>query len=500
MRKLIATLAAAALAALTATAQDRITLAIGEPRTVDLPILAENYKYAPQDVIKVTDFNGKQMRLLGLRQGDCELEVMGGGVTRAYSVVVVDNIRKLYDRLLVDLDDLPELDITINQDYIVIKGEVSDIAHWKLLRQVLPRYVGACENRAVFRPSPENLIQLKKLLEQSGFAVSDKAIPDEANQIGFQFAQNIITLTGRLYTQKDVEQIARLLSTQDWLHTDGAPTDDGRIRVIVNTTVDPVMIDVGAVYAAISKGSTREIGSEGNPLSIEGNFGYIFDIIAGRHNGSSAVIGGSLNNVIKFLAENGVSRFKTAGHLSFISNNERSATFHSGGTVFVRVQGKDNGDLKEVPYGLAMTVSGGLIGGNKVKLDIEVTRDDPPLINKAGDYDQKKNSVKTSVVCELGKTVALGGMKDITESTVEPSGVPYLRNVPVLNWFFAHESNVKTDLQLVILVSPRVQSEGAQIEIPPSIETDDTLYQADRPNAERIKDGKRRGFWSWLGF
>jgi Flp pilus assembly secretin CpaC len=478
---------------------EKVSLGIGALKVVDLPFVMQNYRISSPDIVKLENFSEKQLRIIGQKQGTCELEVIGAGMTKRFSVTVVDNIRQVYDKLRVDLDTLPELDISINQDYIAIKGEISSIKNWEHLQKVLPMYEGMCKNYATFRPAPEMILNMKKLLEQSGYVVSETPIPTEPGKIGFQYAQNVITVTGSVYHPADLASIKSLFSTQNWIATEGIATD-GKVRLVTNLKVEPTMIDVGTVYVGVTKSEGEKLGSPNNSY-----FGFnptaLYDIVTGKGSGS-AVMSVGLNSMIQFMAETGVTRFKTAGHLTFISNNEskKEATFHNGGTMYIRVSGQNTGDLKEVQYGLQMTVSGGLTSGNKVKLDIAIERSDPPQLNTAGDYGQRKSKISTSVICEMNKTVVLGGLKDLVEGTSK-AGLPILRNTPILQWFVSESGNAQSDMQLLILISPRVQTNDTQIKIPPSALTADTLDKADKTNKQRIDEEKRfHGFWVWLNW
>ncbi len=480
-----------------AVAQDeeKVSLSIGVLKVVDLPFALQNYKASSPDVVQVEHFSDRQLRLTGLKQGVCEVIVNGGGLTKQYSVTVLDNVRKLFDRLRSDLDALPELELTINQSYIVIRGEVSDVAHWRQLRQVLPLYKDNVQNMATFRPKPESLVNLKKLLTNSGFVVVEESIPKDAGKLGFAYSADAVTVTGRVFTQSDIDTLKQLFSTQDWLTPVGADKADGAIKLILNLSIEPTMIDVGAVYVGVSAADGSSIGSK-NTFNISGDFSSLVNLIRGGGSTHQATLGASLNPTINFLAENGVSRFKAAGHLTFISNEgSKEAKFHHGGTMNVKVQGLNSGDLKEIPYGLTMGVTGGLIGANKVKLNMVLKRDDPPSMNAAGDYDQKQSSVETSIICGLNETVVLAGMKEITENTTGPNGLPYLRNVPVLSWFVSQKIEDLKDMQLLVLISPRVATQDVSIKIPPSAETANTLEQAETPNKIRIEDGKEKKSW-----
>ena len=503
MKKCVVGVCVMALAAWAGVAQDveKVSLSVGVEKVIDLPFALENFKASSPDVVQVAKLTDRQLLLKGIKSGTCSVIVNGGGLNAQYAVTVLDDVRRLFDRLRSDLDALPELELSINQNYIVIRGEVSDVSHWRQLCQALPLYGESVLNFSTFRPKPESLVNLKKLLADSGFEVAEESIPKEAGKIGFAYSPEAVTVTGRVYTQSDIAAVQRVFATQDWLAPADAEKADGAIKLMLNLTVEPTMIDVGAVYVGVTTSEGQKIGNkdydtDGMGFSIGGTFSSLLHILRGGGASHQATIHAGLTPTIRFLAENGVSRFKAAGHLTFVSNEEdKAASFHYGGTMNVKVQGQMSGDLKPMPYGLTMKVSGGLIGANKVKLTVSLNRDDLPVVNEFGDYDQRQHQVETSIICGLGETVVLSGMKEIVENTTGPNGVPYLRKVPVLSWFVSDKGEQLKDMQLLVLISPRVATQDVSIKLPPSAETQDTLEQAETPNKVRMKAEQQKKPW-----
>ena len=57
--------------------------------------------------------------------------------------------------------------------------------------------------------------------------------------------------------------------------------------------------------------------------------------IDGFVNGETATFGGNMNQAVRFLASNGVTRTYHAGHVSFANNDPQGGSLHTGGTVYV---------------------------------------------------------------------------------------------------------------------------------------------------------------------
>ena len=93
----------------------------------------------------------------------------------------------------------------------------------------------------------------------------------------------------------------------------------------------------------------------------------------------------------------------------------------------------------------------------------------------------------------------MAGAKKLMESTSK-SGLPILRNTPVLQWFVAGDDNSGSDTRLLILVSPRLamHNPNVQIEIPLEQETTPTLKNAQEKNDDRSERKKKYHGWRYF--
>ncbi|MBQ2335464.1 MAG: hypothetical protein II381_04075, partial [Victivallales bacterium] len=239
-KQLFTTFVAFVLAAVAVWAQDAETfsLTVGGSKRLDLPFAIENYRLTPQGKVTVEELNKKQLNVTGTALGDCSLFVMGGGLTREYRISVKSNINNILKRLRTDLDTVPELDISINEDIIVIHGTVSNTENWRLFQKVLPMYPGV-KNFAQFRPSAETLLNLKKMLQDAGFVFAEEGTKPGLGQISMNITPDAVVISGELCSQQQVAQINQILSTQTWLAVgETAPNEAaGRVRGIVNLNV-----------------------------------------------------------------------------------------------------------------------------------------------------------------------------------------------------------------------------------------------------------------------
>ena len=104
--------------------------------------------------------------------------------------------------------------------------------------------------------------------------------------------------------------------------------------------------------------------------------------------------------------------------------------------------------------------------------------------------------------CDLDKTIVVAGSKKIAQDTSK-SGLPVLRNTPVLKWFVSEDRDSTTETRLLILACPRLvkSNPDVQIEIPLDQETAGTLRDAQTDNKVREEENKKHSGWlNWLNW
>ena len=480
---------------------ERISMIVGTTKTIRVPFVIESYKLVPSrsDIIRV-ETTESIIRIMASSVGEVNLVVSGGGMSNNYTITVKSNLAQTLRKLRNDLDTLTELDISTNEDQIVIRGTVTNPEHWSLLMKVLPNYSGKCVNFATFKPSAETLLNLKKMLTEAGFKFAEQDKLPALGELSMKVSGDAVTITGELYSQKDLEKVNQILATQTWLSVNGkADSSRGQIQGIVNLTVVETVLVVDIVYVGIQESDSNKEGSNSN---IFGGFSTqgLYDLVAGRGSGS-AVINGNMDATVRFLASNGITRTYHAGHVSFANNDPQGGSLHTGGTVYVKVNGVENGSLQNIQYGLKIQVSGGLISPTQTKLSLDLTNS--ALLGSSGDsYTLSEDTTKQTVLCDLDKTIVVAGSKKIAQDTGK-SGLPVLRNTPVLKWFVSEDNDSTTETRLLVLACPRLMkyNPDVQIDIPLEMDTASTYQDAQKDNKVRQEEEKKHSGWlNWLNW
>ncbi len=475
---------------------EKINVPLGGMTVADVPFRIESFRTADAKIVKAETVSDMQVRFMGLSVGKTDVQVVGNGISKVFTVNVQDNIREIFNAIRKDLDALPELDISINRDKIVLKGEVSSIKNWELLHKVLPNYPGAAMNLASFAPAPEVMLNLHKALEKAGFKVGRNAATANPGEIVIELEGNTLIVSGSVYSPDDIKQVKQIFATQSWLESDPAAKDGNKVKLAEKIQVVPTLLDVGVVFMGISRRDSEAIGA--NLMKNGIKIGNAFNFNTNFHGNNQAyALDVSLNTILNLSADTGINRFRNAGHLTFMSNESPEfKRLHNGGTLKVRVYGGagGTGTLNDVQYGFMMGVKGGLTGAENVKLDLELEMSSPTLMEN-NDYDLKVTKVATAINAKLGQTLVIRGLKDMVQTTTDNSGIPFLRKVPVLNWFVAESADELTDRQVLILVYPQIAGKGPEIKMPPSAETADTVNKVEQDNKKRAKEEDSEKSW-----
>ena len=138
----------------------------------------------------------------------------------------------------------------------------------------------------------------------------------------------------------------------------------------------------------------------------------------------------------------------------------------------------ENFVLKDTGVMLTVTPSvnaGGLVSMNISQQVTSVGEIDGPT----GQYNFLTRQIQTRVAVRSGEPVVLGGVMSETESTLN-SGVPGLRDVPLLGALFSTNNNERARTELLVMLTPRV------------LEDDDALREASAELRDRMRSLTRQ--------
>jgi type IV pilus assembly protein PilQ len=137
-----------------------------------------------------------------------------------------------------------------------------------------------------------------------------------------------------------------------------------------------------------------------------------------------------------------------------ISTNERryySKTTRDTTTNEETVDYDSNNITMELKVTPQVTNEGAII------LDVDLKKDHfTSKIAEDSPYDTATRSIKTNVLVDNGSTIVLGGVYSYQDSETV-SGVPLLKNIPIIGWLFRSVyAPTKEKTELIIFITPRI--------------------------------------------
>lgn len=532
MKKLIMMMAAA-LTATFAWSDEEIAMVEKEITTITVPFGIRGYTPSNKEVVRIEKTSDTGLRLTALRSGRCDLEVRGDmDMVQKFQISVGGDLPRTLQNLRRELERIPEVHAEIVGDRIRVDGELKSIKKWNYLMKVIKGYP-AVKNFVEFTPGDDILARMKESLQQSGFeVVFNKPHTGEprswkANSVALTYSKinRTMLVQAKVYTPEQKEKIDTCLKGEKrWLVIDvkdkDSFDDESQVKGNLQVFVAKPVIRISVAYMAIGEsdlkliGNTTAIEDQNGGFNLSGALDGIMQAISiqdrdglsggssyGNRHGASASIMGNLGFNTRFFKQNGINHISDTGYTLMESWSKEGAKFKSGGTRFVKVYGRDVAELKEIPYGFTIDTKGGMIDDSNVDMEFDfgvstiIPMDDQT-------YDRKEDLSKQKIVCPLGRTTLIGGFKDLVDKNTPPSGLPFLRSTPILNWFVADSQKEVTDRKLVMMVCPEIvdNTEDKKIDVEKEINIPvktDGVKTTDEVLEER---DEKKGFWRWFWF
>jgi len=128
--------------------------------------------------------------------------------------------------------------------------------------------------------------------------------------------------------------------------------------------------------------------------------------------------------------------------------------------VFTDKEGNRSIQWKEATLRLDVTPS--ITVDEKIVLKVKAKNDAPDYATKtAQNLDNppiNKSEVSSTIIIKDGDTLVVGGIRKSTESK-EEAGIPWLKDIPFLGWFFKYETISKEQRELLIFITPKIVRE-----------------------------------------
>lgn len=148
-----------------------------------------------------------------------------------------------------------------------------------------------------------------------------------------------------------------------------------------------------------------------------------------------------------------------------ITQNNVAATISSAQSVPYRTQNVSNGVTTEswqsASASINLSVTPNVTNNGSIALNVNVSKSgfagQPP---QNGPPPQSSNSISTNVLVDNGATVVLGGLYKLEDSE-NHSGIPVLKDIPILGWLFRTKYNpLKTKSEMMVFITPSIMNQS----------------------------------------
>ncbi|HXV84317.1 MAG TPA: type IV pilus secretin PilQ [Candidatus Binatia bacterium] len=117
---------------------------------------------------------------------------------------------------------------------------------------------------------------------------------------------------------------------------------------------------------------------------------------------------------------------------------------------------------EKVPIGIILTVTPQVSSDGFVLMNINVKSSTLGAQSQGSVIpDELNREAVANVLVKDGETIVLGGILKDTSQDSE-SGVPYLKDIPVLGWIFKNQRVQKDFEELMVFITPRITSAGSE--------------------------------------
>lgn len=470
-----------------------VIISVGDIRDLTVPFTVKAFEPGNRDIIRAVSDGAQKLTVTALKEGNTDLKVIGtGDETATFKITIGSSLEAVLAELRKDLDNIPGVEAEVGLGKVVLRGIITKPRDWSYLKKtVLPTYGDQVQCKVQFKLQDEMLLKLKNDLQKNRFKVQEgnDTTPPEGTLNLFTTDNNVF-INGSVFSQGDLQTIKSVINSCAWLtvRKEGDKVEDDACYAVVNVSITPVLLEMDVCFVGVTDSEALKLGAN----LLKNGLGTI-NVLAGISGNmihgtpdttkNTYAVSANIGDTINALGGGqgiGPTRFSSIGHLTFRNDATDWKTYKDGGTVYIEATGGVGSTATVVPveYGYIIKAKGGLSDAETAALDMNVELSVP--VPKAGRFELKQNRMEASISCPIGKTLILGGHKELTEGVQITSETPILGKVPGLQFLFSERDKNKAQRQVLTLVSVQL-NKAPKASAPVSDQTADTEEKSAKP-------------------
>lgn len=143
---------------------------------------------------------------------------------------------------------------------------------------------------------------------------------------------------------------------------------------------------------------------------------------------------------------------------SLLAVENEESRFYSGADLHVQLEDGDDGTLDVLPVGISLNVTPTFLNDGYVKIKVHAQRSFLELVSSKVTFKTTSQTARTTVdasaILKFGETLILSGLSE-REKTGTKSGVPLLKEIPIIQYFFSKEEDIERKKSVIIMLTPR---------------------------------------------
>lgn len=201
-------------------------------------------------------------------------------------------------------------------------------------------------------------------------------------------------------------------------------------------------------------------GAEGkrNGTTFPYNVNLPADIGLGSGGGIGLKIGSAADRFaldMQLTALEADGRGKVISNPKIITSDNRPAKISQGQEIPYQTVSQSGTQTEFKDAVLSLEVTPHVTNDGTIRLKIKATKDKPYIISGYSIPAIEKREATSEVLIRDGETVVIGGIYELDDSH-DVSGLPGLRNIPVLGWLFKTDGKSSTKRELLIFITPTI--------------------------------------------
>lgn len=162
-----------------------------------------------------------------------------------------------------------------------------------------------------------------------------------------------------------------------------------------------------------------------------------------------------LLNTLALYGRNGLVRISAEPRI--VQKSGTSAEVRLNTIKYVITSGVNTSDIRPIETGVMLKIKPTILSENKIFLEMEMEQSDfIPNLEKDIVQTTNKNIIKTAVIVNDGELVSLGGI-NAKKSSSFTSGIPYLKDLPMLKYLFSSESVSSNEVRIEFMIRPVIK-------------------------------------------